>query len=170
MNAPEDVTWQRLQQVEGLIAQIEQEADAKTLATTRVLVQALLDLHKEGLSKIIDAVNSETPPLMQKLADDDYISSLLLLHDLHPTTLSSRLTEGLKNWNAKLSEEGARVDVLGVKDGHVELAVQIARDHNLPQVRELVQQLIDTTIPDAASVNIVQRSFQAKTTLPVIES
>jgi hypothetical protein len=57
------------------------------------LVQALLDLYGEALSRVLAAGDDR---LAARLADDDLVGHLLLLHDLHPLDAAARIERALR--------------------------------------------------------------------------
>ena len=80
---------QQLNRVEALIGVLEQRPDPAALAAARELVRTLLDLHAAGLSRILDTAGRESS-LVGRLADDDLVGSLFLLHGLHPYPAAQR--------------------------------------------------------------------------------
>jgi Fe-S cluster biogenesis protein NfuA/nitrite reductase/ring-hydroxylating ferredoxin subunit len=82
------------------------------------LVQALLDLYGEGLGRIVAADS------VAGLAGDEVVSHLLLLHGLHPVPLGERVMGALDEVRPYLESHGGGVELLGVEDGVVRLALQ----------------------------------------------
>jgi Fe-S cluster biogenesis protein NfuA/nitrite reductase/ring-hydroxylating ferredoxin subunit len=74
------------------------------------LTQALLDLYGEGLRRILARVDATT------LVDDELVSHLLLLHDLHPVPVETRVREALESVRPYLESHGGDVDLVGVDD------------------------------------------------------
>lgn len=92
------------------------------------LAQALLDLYGEGLTRIMAAADDD---LAARLADDDVVAHLLLLHDLHPVDVRTRVEEALRGTGAELvAVEGdlvrLRLDGCHCSAGTVERAVRDA--------------------------------------------
>ncbi|MEU5867833.1 MULTISPECIES: hypothetical protein [unclassified Nonomuraea] len=63
------------------------------------LAQALLDLYGEGLTRIMAAADDE---LAARLAADDVVAHLLLLHDLHPIDVRTRVEDALRGTGAEV--------------------------------------------------------------------
>ncbi|GGT20603.1 hypothetical protein ACFFV7_14535 [Nonomuraea spiralis] len=63
------------------------------------LAQALLDLYGEGLTRIMAAADDD---LAARLADDDVVAHLLLLHDLHPIDVRTRVEDALRGTGAEV--------------------------------------------------------------------
>jgi Fe-S cluster biogenesis protein NfuA/nitrite reductase/ring-hydroxylating ferredoxin subunit len=79
------------------------------------LVQALLDLYGEGLRRIVERVEPGA------LVEDELVSHLLLLHDLHPVPLDERVREALEGVRPYLESHGGNVELVDVDEGVVRL-------------------------------------------------
>jgi Fe-S cluster biogenesis protein NfuA/nitrite reductase/ring-hydroxylating ferredoxin subunit len=101
--------------VEGLLAALETLDDPRARELGTEMVQALLDLYGEGLGRILDQVGEETAVA---LAGDELLSSLLLLHDLHPVPAPARVREALDEVRPYLESHGGDVELVEV-DGDV---------------------------------------------------
>jgi Fe-S cluster biogenesis protein NfuA/nitrite reductase/ring-hydroxylating ferredoxin subunit len=101
----------RIARVESLL----EEADDKGIE----LVQAVLDLYGEGLRRILDRIDPTT------LVDDELVSHLLLLHDLHPVPVETRVREALEGVRPYLESHGGDVELVGVdREGVVHLRMR----------------------------------------------
>src|SRR5579885_3476619 len=81
---------ERLRQMEGLIGRIESTASPDLRAQVRELVEAILEFHGIGLSRMLELMG-ETDPALREFSRDPEVSSLLLLHGLHPEGLEIRV-------------------------------------------------------------------------------
>jgi Fe-S cluster biogenesis protein NfuA/nitrite reductase/ring-hydroxylating ferredoxin subunit len=98
---------QHVTQVERLL----EEADDKGVE----LARALLDMYGEGLRRILERADG---PL---LAEDELVSYLLLLHDLHPVPVEDRVREALESVRPYLESHGGDVELMAVEQGVVRL-------------------------------------------------
>jgi hypothetical protein len=78
---------ERIIRIEGLIAQMKAAADPETRAASLELVQTMMEFHNVGLDRMMEIVSQDDagPPILDAFAEDPVVSSMLLLHDLHPT-------------------------------------------------------------------------------------
>jgi Fe-S cluster biogenesis protein NfuA len=115
----------RIARIEELIHAIEAIPDEIARAQTHELVQALLELHGRGLNRSLEITYEsglQGESLINKLAEDDLVSSLLLLHGLHPLDLESRVRNALDKVGPRLAQHGGRVELLVVTpEGAVKL-------------------------------------------------
>ncbi|MFF0864823.1 hypothetical protein ACIBK9_06215 [Nonomuraea sp. NPDC050227] len=100
------------------------------------LAQALLDLYGEGLTRIMAAADDD---LAARLAADDVVAHLLLLHDLHPIDVRTRVEDALRGTAAEvIAVEGDLVRLrLPDDDGNSADAVRRAVRDAAPEVEQV---------------------------------
>ncbi len=84
------------------------------------LVREVVDLYGAGLQRIMRL--ADDPGLAERLATDDLVASLLLVHGLHPHDVSRRVSDALERVRPYLGSHGGDVDLIEVIDGTVRLA------------------------------------------------
>ncbi|WP_051133085.1 NifU family protein [Nocardia paucivorans] len=82
------------------------------------LVREVVDLYGEGLTRVVGLLDSET---LERLARDDLIASLLLVHGLHPHDVATRVRAALDDVRPYLGSHGGDVDLVDIVDGVVRL-------------------------------------------------
>jgi Fe-S cluster biogenesis protein NfuA len=100
---------QRVERVEELIARIEDDPAALEA------LRAVVELYGEGLRRVV------AHGAVDGAADDELVSHLLLVHDLHPKDLETRVQEALDAVRPYLGTHGGDVELLGVVDGVAKL-------------------------------------------------
>jgi Fe-S cluster biogenesis protein NfuA len=99
-------------------------------AKTEELVRLLLQLYGAGLDRILsiieemDEAGAAAGPVFARLAADDLVSSLLVLHDLHPLDLNVRIERALDHVRPYLESHGGNVKLLGIADNVVRLRLE----------------------------------------------
>jgi Fe-S cluster biogenesis protein NfuA/nitrite reductase/ring-hydroxylating ferredoxin subunit len=111
----------RVAHVERLLDQVEELGDPVARDTATELVQALLELYGGGLERVLALADAT---LVARLADDELIAHLLLLHGLHPVPVEERVRSALEEVRPYLQSHGGNVDLLGVEEGVVRLRLQ----------------------------------------------
>ena len=81
--------------------------------TAEELVHLLVEMYGEGLDRIVSALD---PAVVTKLADDDLVESLFLLHDLHPLDVEARIQRALDRVRPYLGSHAGGVTYLGVDE------------------------------------------------------
>ncbi|SPM43535.1 hypothetical protein MNAB215_5761 [Mycobacterium numidiamassiliense] len=84
------------------------------------LVREVVGLYGAGLERIM--LIAGDPGLTERLATDDLVASLLLVHGLHPHDVRRRVSDALDRVRPYLGSHGGDVDLLEVTDDTVRLA------------------------------------------------
>lgn len=116
---------ERIGRIESLLGEIESFTDPEASAKAGETVQTLLEVYGEGLARVMDlASRSEDGGLREALMEDELISHLLLLHDLHPVDVHTRVHQALDEVRPYLGSHGGDVEFLCIEDDVVKLRLQ----------------------------------------------
>lgn len=88
----------RLERIAELVEQLEAGADPASRALAKELLQAVMALHAAGLGRLLELTRASGAPgeaLIERLARDRQVRTVLLLHDLHPWDTVRRVREAL---------------------------------------------------------------------------
>ena len=148
---------ERVARVDALLEEVEGAIGAVPVDTAIELVQAVLDLYGEGLARIVAHVadRDEDGALASALASDELVSHLLLLHGLHPVPLDARVRGALAEVRPYLESHGGDVDLLGIDDGVVRLAMRGSCDGCASSTMTLklaIEDAIQKAAPDVEAV------------------
>ncbi|MEZ0227719.1 MAG: NifU family protein, partial [Planctomycetota bacterium] len=111
---------QGMQHLEQLVREAEGIADPAARELARELVHSVLELHGTALGRILALV----PDRAKELGDDKVVSSVLLLHGLHPSSLAERVEGALEKVRPYLESHGGSVTLLGVEEGRIRLKLE----------------------------------------------
>ena len=113
----------RSERIEQLAAKLEQAADPELHATATELLQCVMELHGAGLERLMQVLSeSDTAgSLTDKLLDDNLVSSLLLLHNLHPQELPARVHAALEKVRPQLELQSCQAELVDIQDRVVSL-------------------------------------------------
>jgi hypothetical protein len=145
-----------IDRVESLVARLEQLPDPHARVTARQALSAVLALHRAGLSRILERL----PPVQLKaLSMEPLVSSLLVLHDLHPSDLPARVKLAVERVRPLLALNGASVtlDDDGA-DVHATLSVKPVCGSSAGRLRTMLEQALQNAAPDARSIQIDERA------------
>jgi len=143
---------QDVQRIGGLVQEIELIADPAVRATTKALVQSLMDLHGAALEKALEIVAAAGEPgmsIIDRLGRDPLVSSVLILYGLHPEDLESRVVKAVDRIRPQLRKQGCEVELIGVDDGAIRLRVETG-SHTCGSTAKTVQATLEGAIYDAA--------------------
>jgi Fe-S cluster biogenesis protein NfuA len=151
---------QRLERLDTLLRAVEQKADPRVHDQLREIVQAVLDLHADGLRAILRRLDSSGEAGAAILADcahDEVIGGLLLLHGLHPLTIEDRVLRALEQVRPYLRSHGGNVELLGVAGGVVRLRLE-GNCQGCPSSALTMKQTVEEAIlghaPDVRAVEV----------------
>ncbi len=142
----------RVQQIGGLVQQVETIADPAVRATTRELVQLLMELHGTGLERMMDITfqaGDAGGQIIDELGRDPLVSSLLVLYGLHPEDLASRVEKAVDRIRHGLRKQGCEIELLSTQDGLVRVRVSMGA-HTCGSTGETVRSTVEDAIYDAA--------------------
>jgi Fe-S cluster biogenesis protein NfuA/nitrite reductase/ring-hydroxylating ferredoxin subunit len=92
----------QIARVDSLLGEIEHDPRATEA------VQAVVELYGEALARLVAGVDP---------VGDDLVSHLLLVHDLHPVDVETRVLRALDEVRPYLGSHGGDVELLAVEDG-----------------------------------------------------
>ncbi len=111
---------ERVARVEALLDEVESLPDAAARDTATEIIQALVELYGEGLARIMSRVNGAAEGLLE----DELVTHLLLLHDLHPVPLEERVRGALEEVRPYMESHKGGVELVSIEEGVVRLALQ----------------------------------------------
>jgi hypothetical protein len=145
--------------IETLVEELETLSDPAVRGRVEELVRLLLQLHGEGLTRMLKVLQDQHPdpsPAVERFATDPVIATLLMLHDLHPHHLEARITSALDVLRPALGSQ-ARLTMLGVSDGVVRVEVDVARGAcgtSVEAIAAAVTAAVWNAAPDARDVKV----------------
>ena len=97
-------------QVEALLDEVTEPRARERMED---LVRLLMEFYGAGLERVVELAGAET---VAKLAADDLVGSLLILHDLHPVDTATRVQAALDKVRPYLGSHAGGVTLLGIDD------------------------------------------------------
>ncbi|MDQ2835998.1 MAG: NifU family protein [Actinomycetota bacterium] len=100
-------------------ALIEASAAGGPASRTRAedLVSCVSSLYGAGLGRLLEVIDDAghlDQPVLDAIADDELLSGLLLVHDLHPYDVETRIARALDTVRPYLGTHGGDVELLGI--------------------------------------------------------
>ncbi|MET0502520.1 MAG: NifU family protein [Candidatus Binatia bacterium] len=137
--------------IEGLLQELGSIADPRVRANAEELVRLLMELYGSGLARILEIVDNtgSANEIFDRLAADDLVASLLVLHGLHPLDVETRIVRALDRVRPYLGSHGGDVKLLGVHEGVVHLRLE-GSCHGCPSSTVTMKLAIEKAIEEAA--------------------
>ncbi len=151
---------QRIQRIGGLVQEIESIADPSVRASTRELVQLLMEFHGAGLDRALEIVAKTGDPglrLIDELGRDPLVSSLLVLYGLHPDDVNTRVRKAVEHVFPKVQRGGGELEVLAIDNGSVRLRLSVTGHScgsTANSLKSMVEEAIYEAAPDVGSIVI----------------
>ena len=119
MAAAEPPGARALERVESLTEALDALADGPAKEIAEELVGAVVDLYGEGLARIMEALDGDTAggELRERLLADGVVASLLLVHDLYPVALETRVLDALASVRPYMESHGGNVELDHIEQG-----------------------------------------------------
>ena len=144
---------QRIERIDELIQGLEMGSDPVIRSTAQELVQAVMDLHGSGIERIVDIVRrngAAGETIMEQFGRDELVRGLLLLYDLHPQNLETRVLEALERTRPYLRSHGGNVELVGVDDGTRVRLRLLGSCHGCPSSSLTLKMAVEQAIREAA--------------------
>jgi Fe-S cluster biogenesis protein NfuA len=155
-----------VQRIGELVQQIEAIADPAVRATTKDLVQSLMDLHGAALEKALEIVADAGETglgLIDRMGRDALLSSVLILYGLHPEDIETRVEKALDRVRPQLRKQGCEIESFDMNDGAIRLRVETG-SHTCGSTLKTLQSTLESAIYDAAPdlISLVIEGFEEK--------
>jgi Fe-S cluster biogenesis protein NfuA len=101
----------RLARLDDLLEGLESAPGPTTRSATEA-VGLLTEVYGEALARVMDHADG---PLAERLADDELLGHLLVLHDIHPEPAELRAARAVERLRPAVQERGGDVEWAGVE-------------------------------------------------------
>ncbi|MGH3774474.1 MAG: NifU family protein [Pseudonocardiaceae bacterium] len=133
--------------VEALLAEFASTSDPATAERAEELVGLLVEFYGAGLARIVELLDEQA---VAPLLSDGLVTSLLVLHELHPQSTEERVLAALERVRPYLGSHAGDVEYLGLDpDGTVRLRLAGSCD-GCPSSAVTVKMAIEKGIEDVA--------------------
>jgi Fe-S cluster biogenesis protein NfuA len=157
------------ERIERLLTGLRASADPRIVEQAEELLRAVTDLYGAGLERVVDLVAAEAPDLVRRLAHDDLVASLLVVHGLHPDDLGLRVERALDSVRPFLGAHGGDVELLGVDEGASAVHLRLLGScDGCPSSSVTLQEAVERAILEAApEVVVIDVDQPADSAVPI---
>ncbi len=148
--------------LQGLLEQIQAQPNPAARALLQDCLQSLLTFYGEGLSRIVHHLQSndgDTGQILERVLAEPTVSSLLLIHGLHPVPLETRLRAALEKVRPYMQRHGGSIELLSLDNevAHVQLTGTCKSCPSSAVTLELaVRRAVEEACPDLVAFEVVQ--------------
>ncbi|MBM0237271.1 hypothetical protein JNW88_09055 [Micromonospora sp. ATA32] len=144
----------RLARLDAMLGQLEQ-TPGRTAELALEAVEILTEVYGEALARVIDLV-ADNPRALDRLAGDELLRHLLLLHRIHPDPLDQRVVRAVDDLRTQLRAQGAEIALVGVRDEVATISLSASScGGGGAALRDLVREQVLTFAPELSAVDVV---------------
>ncbi|WP_211879231.1 NifU family protein [Pseudarthrobacter albicanus] len=134
------------------------------------LVRQVTDLYGSGLERILEILDQQGKldgATLAALTSDDLVSSLLIIHGLHPQDLETRVAAALDSVRPYLGSHGGNVELMDIStEGVVRLRL-LGTCQGCPSsavtLKFAVEEAIESAAPEVTAIEVVEEEKHAAT-------
>jgi len=141
------------ERVEALLAELRTRAGPQAGDVAEELVGCLVELYGAGLTAIVAILGADPdagPRLLDALASDPLVESLLLVHDLHPLDADTRINRALEAVRSRLGSHAGVIEYLGIDDQGVAGLRLTVSGHGCGSSSSTARQAVEEAVAEAA--------------------
>lgn len=162
---------QRLARIDELLERVEQVPGPTSDAAIEA-VQALAEVYGEALGRVLDAAS---PPLADRLAADELVGHLMVLHDVHPEPLAGRVERALDGVRPYIESHGGHVELTEIDDHSGVARVRLSGacescSSSAATLEQAVTESVLAMAPELSGVEAVQDAGGQEPTLIPVEA
>jgi Fe-S cluster biogenesis protein NfuA len=160
---------QQMRRVEELVETLEKRSDPVVRASAQELMQTLLALHRNGLARLLEIVRQTEngPAIAAALGQDNVISSLLLLHGLHPVELATRANQALDQVRPFLRGHGGDLEIVAITARVVRVRLIGECSLSTEALEHFLEEAFVAVAPDVQVIEVEDPSRGIQTRLPL---
>jgi Fe-S cluster biogenesis protein NfuA/nitrite reductase/ring-hydroxylating ferredoxin subunit len=113
---------QLIARVQELTGRLEDLDDPACRSLAEELTAAVVQMYGAGLERIVELIHDEET--RDRLAADELVAGLLMIHDLYPVPLEERVMQALDSVRPYMESHGGNIELLGFEDGVVKLRLE----------------------------------------------
>jgi Fe-S cluster biogenesis protein NfuA len=148
----EKLVHKQAQEIERLIQEVEAITEPDLREKIVTLVQSLLGFHAAGIERLMQIIAAEgesSRALLDKVAGDRLVGSLLLLYGVHPLRLEARVDRAIERLRSNPALNAGAVEVVGISDQVVRL--RLTQDqHGCHSSKQMLRTAIEDALYEAA--------------------
>jgi Fe-S cluster biogenesis protein NfuA len=163
---------QKIGRVEELVDTLANLGDPVARATAQDLMQTLLSLHRTGLARLLEIVqqSADRPAIAAAIEQDKVLASLLLLHDLHPVELATRVSRALEQVRPLIRGHGGDLELVAIVGKRVRVRLNGECSLTAEALEHYLEEAFSAAAPDVQAIEVEDptRGAQIRLPLPIL--
>jgi NifU-like domain len=153
----ENKLQQRMRRIGELVGHLDSaETVASIRAQSKELLESVMDLHGEALDRVLQRLRTggaAGEQVLNSLAEDPVVASVLLLYGLHPQDFETRVRQALETVRPTMHSYGVHAELISVAAGAVRIRLHGADSaFTAKAVRTALEEELYAAAPDAVSL------------------
>jgi hypothetical protein len=144
--------------IEQLLDDIHAAVGARAWTAVEELVRVLTDLYGAGLARTIELLAGEDRAALERLAADDLVASLLLLHGLHPDALPARVRRAIDAVAPAVRSRGGEIELEELDEELGTARLRLRAGHGSGAAAEQLAAMLSAAVPDVSFTVAVEAS------------
>jgi len=157
MPVDEKQASEAIARIDDLVHKAESLQDPSARAVAVDLAQAVLSLHATALHRMLEVVSSggaAGAEAIAAMASDDLVSSVFVLHGLHPDDVETRVRRAFEKLRHHFDSRGAGIALLDLDSKTVHLRFTGSRPGAGPAARQVIEDAICEAAPEILNIVI----------------
>jgi len=150
---------QQMERIAQLVRQIETEGGGREREQSQELLGLVMSLHGEALERVVERLHAGGEAgreMLDSLAADPLVASVLLLYGLHPVDLESRVRSALDKLRPVIRSYGGEVELVDCEEGVIRIRLAgVSNSHAARAARLAVEEEMHRAAPDAESLAVL---------------
>lgn len=161
--------------IEALLQEMATFPEPQVRMKIEALLQALLDIYGEGLKRILEVIaQAETTgqALIERVASDELVGALLLLHGLHPIDFETRLLQALEHIQPMVQSHGGALEFVRFENDSVAIVRLTSGgcrgcQSSQATLKQEVEEALYSSVPDLDEIRIEGDAAPQQVNIPV---
>jgi Fe-S cluster biogenesis protein NfuA len=152
--------------LQELIEQIQSQPNPAARVLLQDCVQTLLSFYGEGLSRVMASLQeagATGQEILNGMLNDRAVSSLLLIHGLHPVALEERLRRALEKVRPYMQSHGGNIELLSLENEVAQVKLQgtcKTCPSSAVTLELAVRRAVEEACPDLVAFEVVSASVE----------
>jgi len=160
----------QMQRIEALIESLEKLSNPAARVMARELTQTLLHVHGVGLQRMLDIANQDgAGATIAAWGRDDLVGSLLMLHGLHPVSMTTRVQQAIDQLQPMVRCQGGELELIAIAENVVRVRLRGECTLSGAELEYTLEEVFAAVAPDVHVIEVESANAPAhRLSLPLL--